>query len=129
MSIGRFLVYFLLFNTLLSIAPLLAENYYPEFPVLIPRFWNMFAVFSIITFIIYVLASWRMKVSYKSSGEALLASIAVKLLLYMVIAFVYISSNAVDPIKFMISFFYLYFFHTVFEIYCLLCNLRNQKFK
>ncbi len=129
MSIRRFLVYFLLFNITLSIAPLLAGNYYTEPPVLIPRFWNMFAVFSIITFIIYILASWRMKVSYRSSGEALLASIAVKLLLYMVIAFVYISSNAVDPVKFMISFFYLYFFHTVFEIYCLLCNLRNQKFK
>lgn len=129
MGIGRFLIYFLLFNVLLSIAPLVAEHVYPEFPLLIPRFWNMFAVFSIITFIIYILASWRMTVSYKSSGEALLASIAVKLLLYMVIAFVYISSNTVDPVKFMISFFYLYFFHTVFEIYCLLCNLRNQKFK
>ncbi|MHB1176713.1 MAG: hypothetical protein ACYCZO_00090 [Daejeonella sp.] len=129
MSIGRFLGYFLLFNVLLSVGPLVAENYYPEFPLLIPRFWNMFAVFSIITFIIYMLASWRMTVSYKSSGEALLASIAVKLLLYMVIAFVYISSNSVDPVKFMVSFFYLYFFHTVFEIYCLLCNLRNQKFK
>lgn len=70
-----------------------------------------------------------MRVSIKSSGQALLASIAVKLLLYMVIAFVYISQNTVDPVKFMICFFYLYFFHTVFEIYCFLCNLRNQKFK
>ena len=129
MKIQRFLIYFILFNVTLSIAPLISENYYPEYPILIPRFWNMFAVFSVITFVIYILASWRMSVSYKSSGEALLASIGIKLLLYMVIAFVYLSSNTVDPIKFLISFFYLYFFHTVFEIYCLLCNLRNQNFK
>ena len=129
MNILRFLIYFLLFNIFLGIAPLLAENYYYDLDLLIPRFWNMFAVFSIITFVIYMLASWRMNVSIKSSGQALLASIAVKLLLYMVIAFVYISQNTVDPVKFMICFFYLYFFHTVFEIYCLLCNLRNQKFK
>ncbi len=129
MSVTRFLIYFVLFNIVLSIPPLLAENNYDDLALLIPRFWNMFAVFSIITFVIYILASWRMNVSIKSSGQALLASIAVKLLLYMVIAFVYISQNTVDPAKFMICFFYLYFFHTVFEIYCLLCNLRNQKIK
>jgi len=129
MSVSRFLIYFLLFNILLSMGPLLAENFYTQFNVLIPRFWNMFAVFSIITLVIYLFTSWRMKVSIKSSGQALLAGIAVKLLLYMIIAFVYISQNTVDPVKFMISFFYLYFFHTVFEIYCLLCNLRNQNFK
>ena len=127
MTVQKFLIYFLLFNIFLSIAPLIAENYYPDFNLLIPRFWNMFAVFSIITFVIYLFASWRMHVSIKSSGQALLASIAVKLLFYMVIAFVYISQNTVDPLKFMICFFYLYFFHTVFEISCLLCNLRNQK--
>ncbi len=129
MTTLKFLIYFILFNILLSVAPLVAENYYPHQELLIPRFWNMFAVFSIITFVIYILASWRMNVSIKSSGQALLASIAVKLLLYMVIAFVYISQNTVNPVNFMICFFYLYFFHTVFEIYCLLCNLRNQKFK
>ena len=129
MSTKNFLIYFILFNIFLSIAPLVAENFYGGLDLLIPRFWNMFAVFSIITLVIYLLASWRMKVSIKSSGQALLASIAVKLLLYMVIAFVYISQNTVNPAKFIICFFYLYFFHTVFEIYCLLCNLRNQKIK
>lgn len=129
MSTTKFLIYFFLFNILLSIPPLIAENSYADMDLLIPRFWNMFAVFSIITFVIYMLASWRMKVSIKSSGQALLASIAIKLLLYMVIAFVYITQNTVNPAKFIICFFYLYFFHTVFEISCLLCNLRNQKIK
>ncbi|SKB64708.1 hypothetical protein SAMN05661099_2053 [Daejeonella lutea] len=129
MSITRFLIYFVLFNILLAIPPFVIHHHFKELDLLIPRFDKMFIVFSIITFVIYLFASWRMSVSVKSSGQALLASIAVKLLLYMVIAFVYISQNTVNPAKFMICFFYLYFFHTVFEIYCLLCNLRNQKIK
>jgi len=129
MKIGKYLLFFILFNLALSAAPLLLQNYYTDVQLLIPRFWNMFAVFSIITLVIHIFASWRMSISYRSSGQALLASITVKLLLYMIIAFVYISQNTVNPVNFMICFFYLYFFHTVFEIYCLLCNLRNQKFK
>jgi hypothetical protein len=128
MSIPRFFIYFIVFNILLALAPLLMEHYYPQ-EILIPRFWNMFAVFSIITFVVYLFASWRMKVSIRSSGQALLASITVKMVLYMFIAYIYISKNTVKPADFMICFFYLYFFHTVFEIYCLLRNLRNQKFK
>jgi hypothetical protein len=129
MSTIRFLIYFILFNIFLALPPFIIHHHFKELDILIPRFDKMFIVFSIITFVIYILASWRMNVSIKASGQALLASIAVKLLLYMVIAFVYISQNTVDPVKFMICFFYLYFFHTVFEIYCLLCNLRNQKIK
>lgn len=129
MSITRFIIYFVLFNFILAVPPFVIHHYFQELDILIPRFPNMFMVFSIITLVIYLLASWRMKVSIKSSGQALLVSIAVKLLLYMVIAFVYISQNTVDPGKFIICFFYLYFFHTVFEIYSLLCNLRNQKIK
>lgn len=129
MSTTRFLIYFVLFNIALAIPPFVIHHHFRELDILIPRFPNMFAVFSIITLVIYLFASWRMRVSIKSSGQALLAGIAVKLLLYMVIAFVYISQNTVDPVKFVICFFYLYFFQTVFVISSLLCNLRNQKFK
>jgi hypothetical protein len=129
MNILRFLVYYLLFTAVLAIAPLLFQYYYPEMELLIPRFWALFWIFEILTLSIYLIASWRMKVSDKASGQALLGSVTVKLLFCMIIAFVYISANTVEPVKFIINFFYLYFFHTVFEIYCLLCNLRNQKFK
>jgi len=129
MSVSRFLIYFILFILALSIAPLMFQYYFPEKDLLIPRFWPLFFIFGILTFSILVIASWRMRISNKASGQALLGSVTIKLLFCMVIAFVYINANPVDPIKFIINFFYLYFFHTVFEIYCLLCNLRNQKFK
>lgn len=129
MSVSRFLIYFILFILVLSVAPLVFQFYYPEMQLLIPRFWPLFFIFGLLTFSILLIASWRMRISNKASGQALLGSVTIKLLFCMIIAFVYINANPVDPIKFIINFFYLYFFHTVFEIYCLLCNLRNQKFK
>lgn len=129
MSVLRFLIYYFLFILVLSVAPLVLQYNFPEMELLIPRFWPLFLIFALLTFGIYILASWRMRISNKASGQALLGSVTIKLLFCMIIAFVYINANPVDPVKFVANFFYLYFFHTVFEIYCLLCNLRNQKFK
>jgi hypothetical protein len=113
----------------LAIGPYVIYAYYADSELLIPKFWSLFAIFGIVTFSIYIIAYWRMGISNKASGQALLGSVSVKLLICMVIAFIYLNGNSVEPLKFMLNFFYLYFFHTVFEIYCLLCNLRNQKFK
>jgi hypothetical protein len=129
MSFNRFIIYFILFTLFLAAAPLIADIFFPEEKLLIPKFWPMFWIFSILTFNIYVIASWRMRISDRASGQALLGSITVKMLFSMIIAFVYIRGNTFEAINFVINFFYLYFFHTVFEIYCLLCNLRNQKIK
>ena|GEM_PF-175305 len=129
MSIYRFFLYFVLFTIFLTIAPLIFQLYYPEMKFLIPKFWALFWIFEILTLSIYLIASWRMRISDKASGQALLGSVTIKLLFCMIIAFVYINANPVDPFKFILNFFYLYFFHSMFEIYCLLCNLRNQKFK
>jgi hypothetical protein len=129
MRITHFIVYFILFTISLAITPLVFQFYYPAMKLLIPKFWALFWIFAILTLSIYLIASWRMRISDKASGQALLGSVTTKLIFCMIIAFVYINANSVDPLKFIINFFYLYFFHTVFEIYCLLCNLRNQKFK
>ena len=129
MKIKRFILYFIIFNGLLSLAPLIAQNYFSEAGILIPHFWILFSIFSGLTFSIYIIAYWRMSISDRSSGLALLGSITLKLLFCMIMAFVYLSQNSVEAAKFLLSFFYLYIFHTVFEIYCLLRNLRNQNSK
>ena len=126
MSIARFIIYFIFF---LAIPPLVAQYFFPIEGLLIPKFWLLFWIFAILTFSIYSFAYWRMSISINASGQALLGSITIKLLICTLIAFLYISENTVDPIKFIINFFYLYFLHTVFEIYCLLCNLHNPKIK
>ena len=129
MSISRFIIYFILFIFFLAIPPLVAQYFFPIEGLLIPKFWLLFWIFAILTFSIYSFAYWRMSISINASGQALLGSITIKLLICTLIAFLYISENTVDPIKFIINFFYLYFLHTVIEIYCLLCNLHNPKIK
>lgn len=129
MSLLRFLIYFSVFMLALAAGPYLFNVYCSDSEILIPKFWSLFTIFGILTFSIYIIAYWRMSISNKASGQALLGSVSIKLFICMVIAYVYLSGNSVEPLKFMLNFFYLYFFHTVFEIYCLLCNLRNQKFK
>ncbi len=129
MKLTRFIVLFLIFNLLLALPPGIAEVYYPDKWFLIPDFGALFGIFSTLTLFIYLIAYWRMGISNKASGQVLLGSVTIKLLTCMVMAFIYLSNHTVDPSKFLLNFFYLYFFHTVFELYCLLCNLRNQILK
>jgi hypothetical protein len=106
-----------------------ADRLYPAMNLLIPNFWVLFAFFSGLTLIIFLTAYLMAGISNKASGQALLGGITIRFLFCMIIALVYISNFRVEPVKFLINFFYLYFFNTVFEIYCLLRNLRNQNTK
>ena len=129
MSIQRFFILFTIFIIALAAVPLGINYYYPQRALLIPQFWVLFGFFSGLTLIIYLTAHLMMRISNKASGQALLGGITIRFLFCMVIALVYISNFKVEPVKFMVNFFYLYFFNTVFEIYCLLRNLRNKNTK
>ena len=127
LKLSRFFLLFFIFLGVLAVGPLVVEYYFRARGYLIPHFWNLYAVFLIITALIYLLSFWRMSISNKASGQVLLGGITIKLLICMIMAFIYLYNIDVNPTYFLLNFFYLYFFHTVFEIYCLLCNLRNQK--
>ena len=97
--------------------------------MLIPKFWVLFGFFAGLTLIIFFTGFIMSRISNKASGQALLGGITIRLLFCMIIVLVYLSNFKVEPLKFLVNFFYLYFFSTVFEIYCLLRNLRNQNTK
>ncbi len=126
LTLKRFFILFFLFNLGLAAGPLLVNFFSPQSALLIPRFWVLFCFFSGLTLIIFLTGFYMGRISIKASGQALLGGITLRLLFCMVIALVYISNFKVEPVSFMVNFFYLYFFNTVFEIYCLLRNLRNQ---
>ena len=62
-------------------------------------------------------------------AQAFLGGTTLKLLACLVFVLVFIRHNHPDKITFIVDFMYLYLFNTVFEIYGLLRNLRNQKLK
>lgn len=129
MSLKTLFIYFFGFMLVLALGPFIMERYFPADSLLVPNFWRLYFIFGLLTIFILSTASWIMRISARASAQALLGSITIKLLFCMVLAFIYLSRFQVEPVKFLASFFYLYFFHTVFEIYCLLRNLRNQNFK
>lgn len=128
MGVKKFLIYFLVFNVVLAIAPAFVQMNEDRFWMLVPNFWLLFYVFSILTLSIYVMVHWfvMLSASPRAPGQALLGAIIGKFAFCVTLVFIYLSKVDVNPVLFLLNFFYLYFFHTAFEIYCLLRNLRNQ---
>ncbi|PWS31152.1 hypothetical protein DF947_15620 [Pedobacter paludis] len=95
----------------------------------VPNFWLMFGFLAGITYIAYLLVDIGIKRDPEVGIMAIMGSIAVKMLFCM--AFVLIYSIKVKGIGviFLLNFFSLYLLFSVFEIYCLLRNLRHQNLK
>jgi hypothetical protein len=123
MSAKQFAINFSAFLLLLAIAPLLVQNYFEAY--VITNFWTLFFIFGSFSLIVLPLALWQMNLSIKSSGQALLATTAVRFIFGLIVLLIYLLNFNVIAGIFMLNFFYLYFAHMGFEIYCLLCNLRT----
>jgi hypothetical protein len=123
MSAKQFAINFSAFLLLLAIAPFLVQNYFGAY--LITNFWTLFFIFGSFSLILLPTALWQMNISVKSSGQALLATTVLRFIFGLVVLLIYLLNFNVIAGIFMLNFFYLYFAHMGFEIYCLLCNLRT----
>jgi len=94
--------------------------------MLIPNFWIVFAFMAIITLIVYGVSFIGIKFGGDHQAFIMLAAIVIRLLLSMFFVLFYLSKIKVDGLLFVANFFSIYFLFTVFEIYCLLRNLRHQ---
>lgn len=126
MKLDRYFKYFIVFNILLALPPSFIQLRYPHQNIIIPYFWQLFAAFAILNLLVYVLSYWGRLRSNSGSVKGFIGGTGFKFLLWMIIVFAYTSLVKVDSTKFLIDFFYLYLFNSVFEIYCLLRNLRVQ---
>ncbi len=93
---------------------------------LIPYFWVMFGYMASITLLVYALSIIGIKKGGDHQSSILLAGIVVRLLLTLCFILFYVLRVRVDAVLFLVNFFSIYLLFTVFEIYCLLCNLRHQ---
>ena len=81
---------------------------------------------SFITLIILVFMLIIYQKNKEYYAQAFLGATTFKLLLCLVFLLVFIKKNHPDKFVFLVDFAYIYFLNTVFEIYSLLRNLRNQ---
>jgi len=121
-------IYFIFVGVLIGVIAVLS-SIFSGTQLFVPNFWLMFGFLAGITYIAYVVVDMGIKRDPEVGVMAIMGSIAVKMIFCM--AFVLIYSIKVKGIGliFMLNFFSLYLLFTVFEIYCLLRNLRHQNLK
>lgn len=81
---------------------------------------------AIITVIVYAVSVIGIKIGGENQAFIMLAAIVIRLLFSMFFVLFYLSKIKVDGLLFVANFFSIYLLFTVFEIYCLLRNLRHQ---
>ncbi|MEO5910724.1 MAG: hypothetical protein ABIP95_07530 [Pelobium sp.] len=126
MGFTKFFLYFFLLVIISSLSFWSIDHFLFSQTVLIPYFWLVFGFMATITLLVYLISVWGLKIGGDYQSHILLASITIRLLLSMVFILIYTQKVRVDSILFITNFFSVYLLFTVFEIYCLLRNLRHQ---
>ncbi len=93
---------------------------------LVPHFWVIFFFMSVITLLIIVFVLAVQQKNSEMYAQAFMGATTFKLLCCLVFLLVYIRKMHPDKVVFVVDFMYIYFLNTIFEIYGLLRNLRNQ---
>jgi hypothetical protein len=130
LKLSGFLMVYTLYTAAIAAIALLTQYLSPEHSVLLPKFWIIFAFTAGITLVTYLVAWYGIKKGGDTSMYSIMGSIGLKLFVYLGFILFYIFKiGAGNHVIFLANFFSLYFLFTVFEVYSLLRNLRNQNFK
>ena len=81
---------------------------------------------AIITLIVYFASNLGLKLGEEYQSQILLAAIVFRLLFTLAFILIYTQRVRFNSLNFIIEFFSVYLLFTLFEIYCLLRNLRHQ---
>ncbi len=126
MSLNKFFSLFFFFTGSLILLSWFLKDFLQLEQYFIPKYWVIFGFMAGVTLLVYMV-SW---VGIKRGGESqvltTLGAIVIRLLTSLLIILFYLINFKVNPVTFIINFFSIYFLFTVFEISCLLVNLRHQ---
>ena len=128
MSLFRFILYYLGFVIVIAIPPMVLTETSCAY-LLVPHFWILFWYMSILTLIVIMLVLMVQKSNSEFYAQAFLGGTTFKILACLIFMVIFLRKNQVDKLIFMGDFFYIYFLNTVFEVYGLLRNLRNQNLR
>ena len=102
---------------------------FPNTLLFVSDFWLIFGFMAAITYIAYVLVNIGLKRNPQAGVMAIMGSIGVKMIFCMAFVLIYSIKANGDGLLFVLNFFSIYLLFTVFEMYCLLRNLRHQNLK
>jgi len=129
LSLAKFTsIYFIFVGLLIGVIAVL-PLVFPARQLYVNNFWVMFGFLAGITYIAYMLVDIGVKRDPEVGVMAIMGSIAVKMIFCMAFVLIYsIKAKGIGSV-FLLNFFSLYLLFTVFEVYCLLRNLRHQNLK
>lgn len=121
-------IYFVFTGILIGVAAILPQ-FFPHQAIFVAHFWLIFGFFAGITYIAYALIDIGIKRHPETGIMAIMASVAIKMIFCMAFVLIYsIKAKGLSTL-FLLNFFSLYLLFSVFEVYCLLRNLRHQNLK
>ena len=129
MSLQKFTSYYFIFIGVLIGLVIVLDHVFGGSQLFVRQFWLIFWFLAGITYIAYVLVAVGIKRDPQMGISAIMGAIAAKLLFSMVFVLVYTQKVQSNTTIFLLNFFLLYLLFSVFEIYCLLFNLRHQNLK
>jgi len=124
---ATFLLYFHIYTLLIGVIAWGAQQL--VFPQLIlgPHFWILFGCLYFFTMTAYLLSDIGIKSSAEYGVYAVLGGISIKMLFSLLLIVVLIIKFPETKVITAFNFFSLYLLLTIFEVVCLLRNLRDQK--
>lgn len=125
MSIPRFSILFLIYSLVVVAVPLLLEGRV-RFPTVSAYYIPLSLFLFFLTLIVYILSYLGIKKGGQTSVLALLGGLTLKMIFSLSLMLVLILKTTDNQKVLAGNFFYLYFLFTVFEVSCLLRNLRDQ---
>lgn len=129
MNLSRFIFLYAVFIGLLVALVGLLTVAFPAEQILAPKFWLTFGFLAGITFIAYLLAYLGIKRNPEMGIQSIMISVTVKMIFCMAFVLVYSLKVKANGFVFIANFFSLYLLYSVFEVCCLLRNLRHQNLK
>lgn len=124
MGVKKFFIIYVLYTLLLAGVALVVKQFFPL--ALVGHFWLIFGFLAVLTFIAYLLAYVGIHRNPQAGVFAILGSVILKMLFAMSFVLIYSMKQKDAGMVFVLNFFSLYLLFTLFEILCLLRNLRHQ---
>jgi len=125
MSIFKFIIQFSIYSVIIFFLPYAVESFFPVF-IISNYFLLLFFFLFFLTTIFYILSYWGINKGGQISVLSVLGGLTIKMIFSLVMILVLLLKSSDNQKVLVGNFFYLYFLFTLFEVICLLRNLRDQ---
>ena len=126
MKLSRFIISYHVFALFVAILAVGLQYIFSAHAILSPHFWLLFVTIFVLTLTAYILSDLGIRKGGEISIYSLIGGLFIKLFACLAVITVLIIKFPENKMLTAFNFFSLYFLFTVFEVLCLLRNLRDQ---